>query len=215
LIIAAGFFIFNQNDIGKYLAKILYYDSKTFQYRKIHPSEYFLEPTNIVNTANNVEDNNNNTFRETSRELKPNVVNNNEVLQLKENIGEAVYNKEDSVKMNNNFIAVNKNAVNPESPIPSTLITKGIISIADYNVLTTEDSMIYDKRSHFTFLKDSLSTTHSLFSLILKRSLKDPASSRIISFIFSTSLVFMTNAFFMSDSYIEDRINNNNRVSQI
>jgi hypothetical protein len=138
--------------------------------------------------------------QETSRELKV-VENNKDVLALKDNevpssqVEVNNYIVPENSPDNHDIIVDNKNQQEKN-------ITK-IITLEDYEALDYIDSIKHDKRSNLKFFKDKLFVEHSLFSLIFKKSLKDPVYLRMLQTVFTLSLQFASNAILITDNFID------------
>jgi hypothetical protein len=138
--------------------------------------------------------------QETSRELKV-VENNKDVLQLKDN------------EVPSSEVEVNNYIVPENSPDKADIILDNknkqeknitkIITLEDYEALNYIDSLKHDKRSNLNFFKDKLFVEHSLFSLIFKKSLKDPIYLRMSKTVFTLSLQFASNAILITDNFID------------
>jgi hypothetical protein len=76
-----------------------------------------------------------------------------------------------------------------------------VIPVTDYEILSTEDSVKYDRRSFIKYVFDFLYTYHIIFSLF-RRSLLYPYHIRAWLVVFAISAEFAMNAFLYSDSYI-------------
>jgi hypothetical protein len=160
-------------------------------------SDYFSDD-NLEETEKNEQHVN----RETSRELKV-IENNKDVLQLKEN---DVLSSQIEI---NNFIVPENSSDNADIILDNknknkqvNNITK-IITLEDYEALNYIDSLKHDKRSNLNFFKDKLFVEHSLFSLIFKKSLKDPIYLRMLMTVFTLSLQFASNAILITDNFID------------
>jgi hypothetical protein len=79
------------------------------------------------------------------------------------------------------------------------------ITMRDYESLTLEEMIVYDKRSFMAYLKHSIIRHNLVFSIILKHSMLDPIYVRIAKLIFSISLIFGTNAMLFDEYYIDRR----------
>jgi hypothetical protein len=86
-----------------------------------------------------------------------------------------------------------------------------VIPVTDYEFLTTEESVKYDKRGFFRYIFDFLTTYHILFSLF-KRSVLYPFHIRSMLLVFSISTEFALNAFLYSDDYIFFKANQSPEV---
>jgi membrane-associated HD superfamily phosphohydrolase len=173
------------------------------------------EPKELVS-----ENDNNDKHKDTSRELNPTELNNNNnVMQLKENELAAGADVDKDIKKNNNFIAQqtleegNSNNVK----ISNTNVTQveRIITRQDYESLNPEDLVKYDKRSNLKFFTHIFIAEHSLMSVLFKKSLKEPIFIRFLKLIFSLSLQFFFIAVLITDADIDKRANNNVLVKLI
>jgi hypothetical protein len=163
-------------------------------------SEYFsddnLKETEIIEPQIN---------QETSRELKI-LENNKDVLALKDNevpssqVEVNNYIVPENCPDNNDIILDNKNKQEKN--------VNKIITLEDYEALNYIDSLKHDKRTNLKFFKDKLFVEHSLFSLIFKKSLKDPIYLRMLKTVFTLSLQFAFNAILITDNFIDQ----NNQV---
>lgn len=83
---------------------------------------------------------------------------------------------------------------------PNHKITK-----KDYENLKAADQIKYDNRSFFIYMFDCLIDEHPIFSLIFKKSLKDPIDIRVLLIVTSFNITFATNALLFNDDYIDQR----------
>jgi hypothetical protein len=153
------------------------------------------------------------TEKETSREL--NKVENNKVLQLKDN--DLAIQKTENNQQINNYIVQDTTQVHADIILHNskTSLDEKIISVYDYEELNPADMIKYDKRTTYIFLKDKLITEHSLLSLIFKRSLKEPAFIRILKLNFSLSIQFALNGMLMTDDNITAIGNDSNIIDKL
>jgi hypothetical protein len=173
--------------------------------------QYFSPTPSLEKESQNNDENTRN--KETSRELTPVQTNTANVLQLKDN-GEISNDNQVGIQ-NNNFII-------PDDVKETNVIylhntnnvekTEKIISLLDYDALSPQDLLKYDNRTNSTFLKDTLTTEHSLLSLLFQKSLKNPAFIRLLQLVFSLSIQFAFNALLITDDDIDQRTNNPNKV---
>jgi hypothetical protein len=214
-----------EKQIDNNLTKIVYFDSNGFNPDKDKPGVYFGNNTDTEFKENNSQ-------KETSRELKHNIIIENNNLQLKENNKEAEFtivnntdniNKEsekgnemitmpnekgNEMKQVNNFMEVSNQLKAPKNHLESKPNT---ISQKDYESLAPED-LFYDKRTSGKVYTDLLIQEHSLISLVFKRSLFNPLFIRLVRFVLEINLHFGFNAMLFSDRFIEARITNPNSV---
>jgi hypothetical protein len=174
------------------------------------PEDYFIEINNINNSVEINSNHTNSNEKETSRELKCNTVNNNDI-QHGDN-EKAVATTDEALQVNN-FIAKQNEKVKILNANINKI--KKVISMQDYESLISKDKLFYDKRSSLTIFTDFLCKNHPLLKLFFKKSFKDPAFLRQVSFVFSLSLMFAMNAFLFTDKYIDNRMNGTaeNRVN--
>jgi hypothetical protein len=85
---------------------------------------------------------------------------------------------------------------------PPVKIAQRTISLADYEALNPEELLQFDRRSNSQYFQDLLILEHSLVSLILKRSLRDPLFLRLFKCIFFLSIVLAASAVSISDTFI-------------
>lgn len=79
------------------------------------------------------------------------------------------------------------------------------LTMKDYEEMTFDQLIIYDKRSFFKYYFDTILEEHCILEIIFKRSLVYPKLFRTSLLFFSFSLDFALNAIFYSDSYISAR----------
>jgi hypothetical protein len=211
------FYIYRVRNLHVYLPQILYYDSSGYNPTTIKAKEFF--GVKLEETKHNL------SHKETSRELKPDEVGKNNILQLKDNnieletiqINENDCNMEirNTNKEGEEKIKIKYNNFTEKADVAKTdkkINALKLISLEDYEKLDYEN-LYYDKRTFFVTYKDSLIEEHSLFSLIFKRSLMEPFFIRLIKFTFEMSMTFALSAMLFTDKYIEARINNQKSVS--
>jgi hypothetical protein len=172
--------------------------------------QYFDLPIALQKASENDD---NHINKETSRELNKIEINKDEVLQLNNN-REICNDIETEIKTNNFVIQNNDKEVNQLNS-PNTInigkIEK-IITLSDYDSLSPQDLLKYDKRTNMTFLKDTLISEHSLLSLLFQKSLKNPAFIRLLRLVFSLNIQNAFNALLITDDYIDQRANDPNKV---
>jgi hypothetical protein len=78
------------------------------------------------------------------------------------------------------------------------------ITRKDYEKLTLDEIIKYDKRGFLTFVKDHIFEGHILIS-VLRTSLIDPIFIRVILLVYIVSMSFAFNAICFSDDYINTR----------
>jgi hypothetical protein len=79
------------------------------------------------------------------------------------------------------------------------------ISLKDYEQLTTDEIIKYDKRGFFTFVLDHVLEGHILIA-VFKKSLIEPIFIRVILLVYIISMSFAFNAICFSDDYINKRM---------
>jgi hypothetical protein len=132
---------------------------------------------------------------------------------------EHAQSNEKEIQIHNNFVAKKNASIEMD---PKTLdttnqyrpTTESMVTMRDYESLTIEERFGYDNRSFFNYFKYNMIRTNILFSIFFKVSILDPIHIRVAKLIFSISLIFGTNAFWFSDYYIEQRINEDNKVNK-
>jgi hypothetical protein len=216
--------------LEKYLPKILYYDSSGYEPEIEIAEEYFDNPEMKHKEKNNE------SQKETCRELKSDIVIENKKLQLKENKKETEYTKESNIDQDNegdgkneivmngenktvdktkifvnNYTEVKPSDLKATTDIPETI--SKTISLEDYEKLSP-DELFYDKRTFFATMKDELIQDHPFISLIFKRSLIDPSHIRLINFVFEINMQFAFSAMLFTDDYIAARITNQKAVKK-
>jgi hypothetical protein len=147
-------------------------------------------------------------------------------LKLKENI-EGLGNVEASgdniekiltheIKIYNNYVIDKKENVDTTLPnnIDKELGTNTVneITMRDYDSLSLEELLTYDNRSYGKYLWDNLVRRNQLLSIFFKVSKIDPVYIRVTKLIFALSLIFGTNAFLFTDSYIEQISHSDDKV---
>jgi hypothetical protein len=198
-------YLYNTKHIETYLPKILYFDSKRYDAGEMKARHYFK--TNIDPKVHN--DNSRNE-KETTRELNNNeIVNENNkdnVLKLKENENndhiDVNNNQDNEIKKRNNYM-IDENI--DKTQHLKKINKSYIVSFGDYQQLAY-DELFYDKRDFMSLLKDILINSHSVMSLLFKRSLFEPMFIRLTKFVFEINMQFTSCALLFTDSYIEARL---------
>ncbi len=90
-------------------------------------------------------------------------------------------------------------------------------TIKDYENLDLLKRLVYDKRTYFDYLWDSIRDDHMLFSIFFKNSLFIPSYIRIMKAVSMVSCIFGMNAILYTDDSIEekyrlDHIPNSNQI---
>lgn len=80
-----------------------------------------------------------------------------------------------------------------------------IVTLKDYEELSPQQALIYDRRSFLALYIDLLLDDHILLCVFFKKSLIDPIWVRIIFLVFNLSIIFAMNALFFTDDLIEAR----------
>jgi hypothetical protein len=208
-----------------YLEKILYFDSQQYNPEDDIAIEYFGSTAELKESHKN-----DISQKESSRELKSDIVIENNELKLKENnnTDKELNNNEGQETLSNREISItNKQSENTtnvkynnytetSSKLNNNeIIHKGntvkSISLRDYEELA-QGELYFDKRNFITTLKDLLISEHALISLIFKRSLMDPSFIRLIKFVFEINMQFAFSAMLFTDDLIDARVNNKKAV---
>ena len=105
-----------------------------------------------------------------------------------------------------------KNIFSSEKKIQKNIDIK-LFTEKDFDDMTFDELLLYDKRSYFKRLLNILKNENSLLSIIFKRSIIYPMHMRIFSFLFDFLIDCGANAIFYSDEYITKRYeNSDNKV---
>ena len=91
-------------------------------------------------------------------------------------------------------------------------IISEIYTIKDYFNFTKNDKLNRDKRSFFKYFWDQLSNTHVVFQLFFKKSLLISPLFRMLILALHIVLLFLLNAMFYTDNYIQARALNYSEV---
>jgi len=78
-------------------------------------------------------------------------------------------------------------------------------TLKDYDYMTIDDLLVFDKRGFFKFYWDSILTRHDFLRAFIYKTALIPFSIRIILFFLQISVAFALNAIFYSDSYISEK----------
>ena len=98
------------------------------------------------------------------------------------------------------------NVVNAVKIIASDSINSNNKQTArDYLNLTNQDKLTKDKRSFLKYFWDQLTHNHIILLTFYKKSLLTSPKIRIVLFAFYIAIIFILNAMFYTDTYIEDR----------
>jgi hypothetical protein len=209
---------YNRKTIFNYKREIIYNDCLHYEPNKMPYQDYFAKDSPKVITAKEVHP----IQQETSRELNNNN-NNNDDDNNNHQINNALHLKENENEQSNPKIerAVN-NFFNQDTNPDKVIVTitnntenqqnGKIITIRDYVELEPINALKYDNRTNFALFKDNLSTEHSLFSLLFKKSLRDPIYLRLAKLIFTLSMQFTFNAMLITDNDIDANTNDPSRV---
>src|SRR5690606_23274877 len=120
---------------------------------------------------------------------------------------------EELVVAHNNFVISNANtSLNLKTINQDTNVYTNEITIKDYENLSAKETILYDKRPFFKYIKDELIRSHKLVGIMFKRSLLTPHYITISKLVFELSLQFALNAILFSDYYIDERVNQPLRV---
>jgi hypothetical protein len=209
-VLAGVFFYYNNKNLKKNLNNIIYNDNRRFCPKQITAEEYFGGSTEKAEAKGDVI----NFEKETSRELKE-VEPGNDVMNLKENgVQEISYTKITPSIQTNNFVGNEKDMKTDITLCNKVAINQSekIITIMDYDALDPKDLLTYDKRTTFKFFKDSLMLNHSLFTLIFKKSLREPPFIMLLKLVFTLSMQFGLNAMLITDSVIDARADDPSKV---
>jgi hypothetical protein len=161
--------------------------------------------------------------------IKDNIYNSQEICDNLENLKSDPISKDTLIQANNNFFDGQEINIIPIIEYLGTNLISEIesdtlarvkvinpllkqITIKDYEFLSVEDSMKYNKRTFFKYLWDGLVHRHRLISIFSKHSIVDPFYLRLSRFMFDISLIFGLNAMTYSDSYIELRALSTDKV---
>jgi hypothetical protein len=155
----------------------------------------------------------------TSRNLRTEIERDgDQQLKLKENMGDFDNivadktilgdNMGDEINIHNNFVdkrraSVETDAVNNSeiAGTQSSFHKNGlVITMRDYEYLTIEEMFTFDGRSFLKYLVENLVRRNLIISIIFKHSIIDPVYIRIAKAIFCFSLIFGTNALFISNN---------------
>jgi hypothetical protein len=203
MLLSALLYAYRSQGIEKSLLRIIYYDYRGYDRDIIKkPQNYFLgaqdiptEPPVAIeckSVAHGVE-------KVASAESRQ-----GNVLQLKEN-RDFVATERENILINN---AVSQNAETTKGDINInnlTPVSKGLITIPDYEELLPRELLKFDKRTTFAYLKDLMILDHTILSLVFRKSLKDPLFIRVLQVVYSFSMQFAINAMLYTDGVIDER----------
>jgi hypothetical protein len=192
--IASGvLFIFKTYRLDANLKRILYFDYKGYNAKKMSPEEYFLD------SSRSKENEGKNSVEPQPKDVGIYNIDNN-VLHFKQNKAIITTDREES--------NLDKNTVdNKHMSKQAQLVT-----LLDYEELEPAEALIYDKRKIFAYLKDKLILEHPILAMILKKSLKEPLFLLLLQFEIVISMQFAINAMLYTDAYIDNRQNDDNSV---
>jgi hypothetical protein len=219
-VVSGVLFLHNKRNIVKNMKKIIYNDCKHYDPKDMLADEYFLDELPQLENEkakknekeerneNEIQNGNNNEHKDTSRELKSMETNIN-VLNLRDN--EANYTQVNDAHQVNNFVGTQvKHDISIDNKAKKD---EKIVSLLDYETLSHHELLKYDKRTTFSFFKDVLITEHSLFTLLFKRSLKDPTFIKLLQLVFTLSMQFGLNAMLITNATIDQNANQPNQVT--
>jgi hypothetical protein len=217
-VVLTAVFLLLRNKKQDFLNKIIKQDCLLFDSTKITADKYFLkERVNCNNVENENEAN-------TSRNLKgeervvakrkatadPFVLKDNLERMEQNDDDNAIRNKGPDVHIYNTNFVVRKNTQeittddrfgnNGELSSTQSESSKNEITLMDYESLSFNEMLCYDKRTFTGYIGDNLIRHHVLLSIFLKHSIIDPTHIRIAKLVFSLSLIFGLNAL-LGDSY--------------
>jgi hypothetical protein len=88
-------------------------------------------------------------------------------------------------------------------------------TMKDYMVLNTKQKLRYDNRSLCRIYIDELISNHLALKILLYKSIINPVYLRVTLFVLHTSILLGMNALLFSDTYIESRLQSQDRVLYI
>jgi hypothetical protein len=91
--------------------------------------------------------------------------------------------------------------------------TQGDFTNRDYQLMTVDESLLYDKRTFLEYYFKVLIRTHLIIRAFYYKSIIVPQFIRIIAFFLSVSLYFALNAIFYTDDFIVARSQYKSSVS--
>jgi hypothetical protein len=202
MLLSALLYAYRSQGIEKSLLKIIYYDYRGYDRDIIkRPQNYFLGAQDIPteqpvvieskNVAHGVE-------KAASFEKHQ-----NNVLQLKENKDFITTERENI--LTNNSVTQNAATAAKENINNLTPVSKGLITIPDYEELLPKELLKFDKRTTLAYLKDLMILDHTILSLVFRKSLKDPLFIRVLQVVFAFSMQFAINAMLYTDGVIDER----------
>jgi hypothetical protein len=216
------------------LDKLIKQDCLMFERSKESLEEYFLKPRDNNQIPNNDMKKNEaeqgNDEINTTRHLNDRDVNGGAIgppgnLMLRENIDDLetidAHTQENGARVQdiivyNNFVepygiqTSKKEISHFENLLPITHVT-----MKDYDALTLQERLKYDKRTFLTYLKDCLCSRNVFISLFFKHSLVDPIYARVAKLVFNLSLILGINALMFTESLIESISLRTNKVIHI
>jgi hypothetical protein len=170
-----------------------------------------LKDEGDLNTTRNLKTENPATNREVE----------NQQLKLKENMGDldnidaggtfAGEKRDDEIMIHNNFVVKRRASIettnseaggSTEQPSTQSSFHKNglVITMRDYDHLTLEEMFTFDQRSYLNYVVENIVRRNMIISIIFKHSIIDPVYIRITKAIFCFSLIFGTNAVFISNN---------------
>jgi hypothetical protein len=207
-----------RKDKTKFMNKLIKYDC--ILYERTKPMDNYF-----IRKADCVKDDNINSSRQLNEERNEDVhnefnQNNNDLTVLAANKTQEIEFKRTDIHIYNNRVYEKENVEQRPNEqyeaIQERVIESDIkfteITVRDYEPLTLEEKLKYDRRSSGTYFLDSLISRNVFLSVFLKYSSIDPLYIRIATFVNILSLIFGLNVMLFSEHYIEQRAESSSKV---
>jgi hypothetical protein len=106
---------------------------------------------------------------------------------------------------NNNFLNNTTNSVNhvEVADIKISDESKNAITVTDYDKLSPEEAIKYDRRTFKKYFTDETIKHHTIIGLVIKDSIKDPIYIRLFKFFVLCHMIYGFNAITYTDDYID------------
>jgi hypothetical protein len=111
----------------------------------------------------------------------------------------------DDVVINNNYLNEHNTTV-PIIPDRKTIeqrIKNSILTLHDYDRLSSEEVLKHDRRDFKKYFQDELLRNHSIYSIIMKYSIEDPIFIRVFKLFILLLMIYGFNAVTYTDDYID------------
>ena len=95
--------------------------------------------------------------------------------------------------------------MNKEEIIKDRNEVSNMITLKDYDNMTVDELLVFDKRGILKFYWDSILIRHDFLRAFIYKTVLKPFYIRIILFFLQISVSFALNAIFYSDSYVSEK----------